>query len=77
MDIPVITPRVTEAVAFGAALLAGTGAGPWDSAAAGAERFLELTDAHEPDVTRHVAYTEMYQRYREVYPAVAPISHRL
>jgi xylulokinase len=75
--IPVITPRVTEAAAFGAALLAGTGAGLWASAAEGAERFLELTDTYEPDAARHAAYTEQYERYREVYPAVSPISHRL
>ncbi len=75
--ISVITPRITEAAAFGAALLAGTGAGLWPSAVEGAERFLELTDTYEPDPARHAAYTELYERYREVYPAVAPISHRL
>jgi xylulokinase len=75
--IPVITPRVTEAAAFGAALLAGAGAGLWASAAEGAERFLELTERYEPDPGRHAAYSELYERYREVYPAVAPISHRL
>ncbi len=75
--IPVITPRVTEAAAFGAALLAGTGAGLFPSAAAGAERFLELTQTYEPDPARHAAYTRRYELYREVYPAVAPISHRL
>ena len=75
--IPVITPRVTEAAAFGAALLAGAGAGLWPSAADGAERFLELTDTYEPDSARHAAYSELYQRYREVYPAVAPITRRL
>jgi xylulokinase len=75
--IPVITPRITEAAAFGAALLAGTGAGLWASAAEGAERFLELTDRYEPDPDRHAAFSEVYERYREVYPATAPISHRL
>jgi len=75
--IPVITPRITEAAAFGAALLAGTGVGLWPSAADGAERFLELTDTYEPDPARHAAYTRLYEEYRAVYPAVAPISHRL
>ncbi len=75
--IPVITPRITEAAAFGAALLAGTGAGLWASAAAGAERFLELTSTYEPDPERHAAYSRVYESYRELYPAVAPISHRL
>ena len=75
--IPVITPRITEAAAFGAALLAGAGAGLWSSAAEGAEHFLELTDTYEPDASRHAAYSELYEGYRELYPAVAPISQRL
>jgi xylulokinase len=75
--IPVIRPRIIEAAAFGAALLAGSGAGLWPSAAEGAERFLELTDTYEPDQARHAAYSELYERYREVYPAVAPISRLL
>ncbi len=75
--IPVITPRVTEAAAFGAALLAGAGAGIFASAAEGAERFLELTDSYEPDPARHDAYTRQYELYQEVYPAVSPITHRL
>ncbi|MEA2026031.1 MAG: FGGY family carbohydrate kinase [Chloroflexota bacterium] len=75
--IPVVTPRITEAAAFGAALLAGTGAGIFASAAEGAERFLELTDTYEPDPARHDAYTRQYELYREVCPAVSPITHRL
>ena len=75
--IPVITPRITEAAAFGAALLAGVGVGLWPTAADGASRFLELTDTYEPDAARHAAYTRLYEQYRAVYPAVAPISHRL
>jgi xylulokinase len=75
--IPVITPRITEAAAFGAALLAGTGVGLWPSATDGSSRFLELTDTYQPDPSRHAAYTRLYEEYRAVYPAVAPISHRL
>lgn len=75
--IPVITPRITEAAAFGAALLAGTGAGLFPSAAEAAERFLELTDTYQPDPSRHEAYSRQYELYREVYPALAPISHQL
>jgi xylulokinase len=75
--ISVISPRITEAAAFGAALLAGAGVGLFPSASAAAERFLELTATYEPDPARHAAYTRHYELYREVYPAVAPISHRL
>lgn len=75
--IPVTTPRITEAAAFGAALLAGAAVGCWPSAAEGAQRFLELTDTYEPDAERHAVYTRLYHRYVELYPAVAPIAHRL
>ena len=60
-----------------AALLAGAGVGLWPTAAEGASRFLELTDTFEPDAPRHTAYSRLYEEYRTVYPAVAPISHRL
>jgi xylulokinase len=75
--IPVITPRVTEAAALGAAMLAGTGVGLFASAAEAVERSLQLTHTYQPDAARHDAYTRMYERYRELHPAVAPISHRL
>lgn len=75
--IPVITPRVTEAAAFGAALLAGAGAGLWTSAAEEAERLLEFADDYQPDPARHAAYGRSYDLYRELYPALAPIAHRL
>jgi xylulokinase len=75
--IPVVVPRVTEAAAFGAALLAGEGAGLWPSAAAAADEFLELTATYQPDPTRHAEHTRRFELYREVYPALAPIAHRL
>ena len=75
--IPVATPRITEAAGFGAALLAGAGAGLFPSAAAAAQRFLLLTGDYRPDPARHAAYTRQYELYRQVYPAVAPISHQL
>jgi xylulokinase len=75
--IPVVTPQITEAAGFGAALLAGVGAGIFPSAGEAANRFLQLTTTYEPDLARHMAYTRQYQLYRQVYPAIAPISHAL
>jgi xylulokinase len=75
--IPVVTPRVTEAAALGAALLAGVGAGLFPSAAEAAGRFLQLTETFTPEPGRHAEYTRQYELYRQVYPAVAPISHQL
>lgn len=75
--IPVMAPRVTEAAAFGAVLLAGSGSGVFASASEAADRFLELTECFEPDAARHAAFSRSFELYREVYPALAPISHRL
>jgi xylulokinase len=75
--IPVVTPQVTEAAALGAALLAGAGAGLFASVPDAAQRFLRLTRTYTPDPARHAAYTRQYELYREVYPAVAPITHQL
>lgn len=75
--IPVMTPRITEAAAFGAALLAGAGVGLYASAAEAAVRFLQLTETYTPDPERHAAYSRLFELYRGLYPAVAPITHRL
>jgi len=75
--IPVVTPKITEAAGFGAALLAGVGAGIFPSAVEAAGRFLQLTDTYQPDSAQHAAYTRQFELYRQVYPAVAPITHQL
>lgn len=75
--IPVVTPEVTEAAGFGAALLAGVAAGVFPSAAEAANRFLQLTNRYEPDPVNQAAYDQRYELYRQVYPAVAPITHAL
>jgi xylulokinase len=75
--IPVVTPRVTEAAALGAALLGGMGVGLYPSAAAASARCLRMAESYAPDPDRHERYTRQYDLYRQVYPAVAPISHQL
>jgi xylulokinase len=75
--IPVVTPKITEAAGFGAALLAGVGAGVYASPADAANRFLELAQEYQPDLVRQAAYESQYELYRQVYPAIAPITHQL
>jgi xylulokinase len=75
--IPVVTPQITEAAGFGAALLAGVGAGIFPSAAEAAGRFLKLAHEYHPDPVRSAAYARQYELYRQVYLAVAPITHQL
>jgi xylulokinase len=75
--IPVVAPQITEAAGFGAALLAGVGAGLFPSAVEAAGLFLKLAREYRPDPVRSAAYTRQYELYRQIYPAVAPITHQL
>jgi xylulokinase len=75
--IPVVAPRITEAASWGAALLAGTAAGHFSSAAEAAEEMLHLERRFEPDPKRAARYEERYTLYREVYPTLRSIHHRM
>ena len=74
---PVVRPRVTEAACWGAALLAGVGAGVYASAAQASEEMLNLEQRFEPDSERQAQYEERFALHREVYPALVSILHRL
>lgn len=75
--IPVSVPKTTEAASFGAALLAGAGAGIYPSAAKAAEEFTHLNDSILPRPAQQALYDRTYSLYRQVYPAVKSISHQL
>ncbi len=69
------TPATTEGAAFGAALLAAVGAGWFGSVDEAVAAIVRAEPAAEPgpDVER---YAELHARYRELYPALAPVFHR-
>jgi xylulokinase len=75
--VPVIAPRITEAASWGAALLAGVGAGHFASAAEIAEETVHLERRFEPDPGRMACYEERFALYREVYPTLKSIHHRM
>jgi len=75
--IPVVVPRITEAAGFGAALLAGVGAGAFPSVSEAVDRFQVLETRYEPDHAQSKQYARLYELYRKVYPAVSSISHAL
>jgi xylulokinase len=75
--IPVVVPRITEAASWGAALLAGIGAGHFASAAEAAEGSVHLERRFEPDAGRMARYEERFGLHREVYPALKSIHHRM
>jgi len=66
--VPFVRPRITEASALGAAMLAGIGTGVFASAQECAARFVDRVRVFEPDAVRHRAYQEKAAHYRQLLP---------
>ncbi len=62
-----------EGGAFGAALLAGVGAGVWPDLEAACGAAIEVAQQIEPDTKAVERYAVGYQAYRKVYPALKGI----
>jgi xylulokinase len=65
----IVTVNSTEGAAYGAALLAGVGAGIYPTVEAAADRAIRVTGIHQP--TRDAGwYADYYTRYQALYPAL-------
>jgi len=62
-----------EGGAYGAALLAGVGAGAWPDTDAACERSLEVAESFQPDPKNANTYTAAYRHYQQIYPALRQI----
>jgi xylulokinase len=62
----------TEGAAYGAALLAGVGAGAWPTVEAACDATIAVTGRDEPVGDWMKVYDELYPRYRELYAALKP-----
>ena len=58
-------------------ILAGIGVGLYRDEEDAFQRVYRPGRTYEPDPERSARYAEWFQVYRDVYPAVRPISHRL
>ena len=68
---PIATVNVAEGAAYGAALLAGVGAGVYRDVAEACRRAVKVTSTVKPGQAQKV-YADFYPRYRALYPALAP-----
>ena len=68
LGAPFVRPKVSEAGALGAAILAGAGTGEFRSIEEGAERMVALGSAFEPDPGRTARYARHYERFRRLWP---------
>jgi len=59
-----------EGGAFGAALLAGVGAGHWSNLDQACEQAIEVASRIEPDANELAVYKAGYAKWRKLYPAL-------
>lgn len=69
LGMPVKVPAVREATALGAAILAGYGAGIYESIEEGVEKTVRWDRTYEPDMEAHRVYEDLYGVWRKVYAA--------
>lgn len=76
LEAELVTVSSEEGAAYGAALLAATGAGAFPDIATACERVIRLTGRTEPGPASP-RYQELYQVYRDLYPSLKPTFHRI
>ena len=69
LDVELVTVNTTEGAAFGAALLAGVGAGIYEDAISAANAMIKVTGRTSPSAERAV-YDDYYAIYQALYPAL-------
>jgi xylulokinase len=72
LEAELVTVNTSEGAAFGAALLAGVGAGAWADVQAACTASVRITGSTRPDPAQVEAYRKAYPLYRELYPALKP-----
>jgi xylulokinase len=65
-----VTVNTTEGAAFGAALLAGVGAGVWPDVDTACTTAIQVTGSTTPQAATAHQYEPVYQAYRSLYPAL-------
>ncbi|HEY3988367.1 MAG TPA: xylulokinase [Acidobacteriaceae bacterium] len=74
---PVEIVAAEEGAAYGAALLAGVGAGLWPSADAACAAVVQVAQRITPTPADSAKLHELYALYRKLYPSLQPIFHGL
>jgi xylulokinase len=70
LEAELVTVNTTEGGAYGAALLAGVGAGAWSDAASACKACIKITGHTFPIEAEVRTYQRSYAVYRELYPAL-------
>jgi xylulokinase len=72
MNCELVTVNVTDGASYGAALLAGVGAGLWSSVPEACKATIKVLNPTYPQPSIVEAYQKLYPTYRALYPALKP-----
>ncbi|HUS94449.1 MAG TPA: FGGY family carbohydrate kinase [Patescibacteria group bacterium] len=75
--LPIEVPELEEATTLGAAILAGIGIGLYQNEQDAFEQVYKPGKIYQPDPQLANKYARCYQIYKQLYPALAPVSHQL
>ncbi|MBN8657171.1 MAG: xylulokinase [Anaerolineae bacterium] len=70
LEAELVTVNTTEGGAYGAALLAGVGAGQWNDVASACKACIRITGSTSPIEKEAEVYRKSYAIYQELYPAL-------
>jgi xylulokinase len=70
LEAELVTVNTSEGAAYGAALLAGVGAGAWRDVESACRTLIRLTGSTLPDPAQAAAYRKAYSLFGELYPAL-------
>jgi len=77
LEAELVTVNTSEGAAYGAALLAGVGAGVWADVASACKACVKITGSTQPEPSQVGAYRKAYPLFQELYPALKPGFARL
>jgi xylulokinase len=70
LNAELVTVNTTEGAAYGAALLAGVGAGGWSDVKSACKSCIKITGSTLPDSLQADVYKKSYSLYQELYPVL-------
>ncbi len=70
LEAELVTVNTTEGAGYGAAILAGVGAGVWSDVVSACSACIKITGSTQPQPSQVESYRKAYLIYQELYPAL-------
>lgn len=77
LEAELVTVNTTEGAAYGAALLAGVGAGVWPDVDTACAQTIVIKDHVSPQPANQTRYRSLYGQYKNLYPTLKSTFHAL